>query len=92
MLRLFACRAFGPAWPGQLDHSSVCRNTHWQFPFSHIIRVLVIMLISFAYLEEAGVPLGISRAVALASFSVIAATVWATVRATGLLEKLLWGV
>jgi hypothetical protein len=50
------------------------------------------MLISFAYLEEAGVLLGISLAVALASFSVIAATVWATVRATGLLEKLLWGV
>jgi hypothetical protein len=59
------------------------------FPFSHIIPALVIMLVSFAYLEEDGALLCISLAAALASFSITAATVWATVRATGLLEKLL---
>jgi hypothetical protein len=59
------------------------------FPFSHIIPALVIMLVSFAYLEEDGALLCISLAAALASFSITAATVWATVRAMGLLEKLL---
>jgi hypothetical protein len=59
-------------------------------PFSHVIPTLVIMLISFAYLEEDGVLLCMSLAAALASFAITAATVWATVRATGLLEKLLW--
>jgi hypothetical protein len=59
------------------------------FPFSHIIPALVIMLVSFAYLEADGALLCISLAAALASFSITAATVWATVRATGLLEKLL---
>ena len=61
----------------------------WPFPFSHIIPTLVVMLVSFAYLEEDGVLLCISLAAALASFAITAATVWATVRATGLLEKLL---
>jgi hypothetical protein len=61
-------------------------------PFSHVIPTLVIMLISFAYLEEDGVLLCMSLAAALASFAISAATVWATVRATGLLEKLLWGM
>jgi hypothetical protein len=56
----------------------------------HIIPALVIMLVSFAYLEEDGVLLCMSLAAALASFAITAATVWATVRATGLLEKLLW--
>ncbi len=59
------------------------------FPFSHIIPALVIMLVSFAYLEEDGALLCISLAAALASFSITAATVWGTVRAMGLLEKLL---
>jgi hypothetical protein len=62
----------------------------WPFPFSHVIPALVIMLLSFAYLEEDGVLLCISLAAAIISFSITAATVWATVRATGLLEKLLW--
>jgi hypothetical protein len=62
----------------------------WPFPFSHVIPALVIMLLSFAYLEEDGLLLCISLAAALVSFSITAATVWATVRATGLLEKLLW--
>jgi hypothetical protein len=62
----------------------------WPFPFSHIIPALVIMLLSFAYLEEDGMLLCISLAAAIISFSITAVTVWATVRATGLLEKLLW--
>ena len=59
-------------------------------PFSHIIPAFVIMLVSFAYLEEDGVLLCMSLAAALVSFALTAATVWATVRATGFLEKLLW--
>jgi hypothetical protein len=46
------------------------------------------MLISFAYLEEDGVLLCISLTAALVSFSITAATVWAAVRATGLIERL----
>jgi hypothetical protein len=60
----------------------------WPFPFSHVIPALVIMLISFAYLEEDGVLLCISLTAALVSFSITAATVWAAVRATGLIERL----
>ncbi len=63
----------------------------WPFPFSHIIPALVIMLISFAYLEEDGVLLCISLAAALLSFSITAATVWATVSATDLIERLWTG-
>jgi hypothetical protein len=59
------------------------------FPFSHIIPALVVMLISFAYLEEDGVLLCISLAAALVSLAITSATVWAAVRATGLLERLL---
>ena len=60
----------------------------WPLPLSHIVPALVIMLISFAYLEEDGVLLGISLAAALLSLSITASTVWATVRATGLIERL----
>jgi hypothetical protein len=63
----------------------------WPFPFSQIIPALVILLISFAYLEEDGALLCISLAVALLSFSITAATVWATVSATGLIERLWTG-
>jgi hypothetical protein len=56
-------------------------------PFSQIIPALVIVLISFAYLEEDGVLLCISLVAALVSLSVTAATIWATLRATGLIEK-----
>jgi hypothetical protein len=63
----------------------------WPFPFSHIIPALVIMLISFAYLEEDGVLLCISLAAALLSLSITAATVWATVRATSLIERIWTG-
>jgi hypothetical protein len=60
----------------------------WPVPFGHVIPTLVIMLISFAYLEEDGILLCISLAAALLSFSITAATVWATLRATGLIEGL----
>jgi hypothetical protein len=61
----------------------------WPFPFSHIISALVIMLIYFAYLEEDGALLCLSLAAALSSLAITSATVWATIRATGLLEHLL---
>jgi hypothetical protein len=60
----------------------------WPVPFSHIIPTLVIMLVAFAYLEEDGLLLCFSLAVALLSLSISAATVWATMRATGLIEGL----
>jgi hypothetical protein len=63
----------------------------WPFPFSQVVPALVIMLISFAYLEEDGVLLCISLATALLSFSITAATVWATVSATGVIERLWTG-
>jgi len=56
-------------------------------PFSQVIPALVIVLISFAYLEEDGVLLCISLVAALVSLSLTAATVWATLRATGLIEN-----
>ncbi|WP_119303879.1 exopolysaccharide biosynthesis protein [Dongia deserti] len=59
------------------------------FPFSHIIPALVIMLISFAYLEEDGALLCISLGTALVSLAITSATVWATIRATDVLERLL---
>jgi hypothetical protein len=61
----------------------------WPFPFSHIIPALVIMLISFAYLEKDGALLCISLGAALGSLAITSATVWATIRATDLLERLL---
>ena len=60
--------------------------------FSQVIPALVVMLISFAYLEEDGILLCISLVAALVSLSVTAATIWATWRATGLIEKLLMGI
>jgi len=57
------------------------------FPFN-IIPTLVIMLISFAYLEEDGILLCISMVTAILSFLITAGTVMATVRTTGFLEGL----
>jgi hypothetical protein len=56
----------------------------WPFPFSHIIPALVIMLTSFAYLEEDGALLWISLAAALGSLGITFVTLWATIRAAGL--------
>jgi hypothetical protein len=63
----------------------------WPVPFSHVIPSLVIMLISFAYLEEDGVLLSIGLTAAVLSFLVTAATVWATLRAAELIERLWTG-
>jgi hypothetical protein len=63
----------------------------WPVPFSHVIPSLVIMLISFAYLAEDGVLLCIGLTAAVLSFSVTAATVWATLRAAGFIERLWTG-
>ena len=60
-------------------------------PFSQIIPALVIMLMSFAYLEEDGVLMGISLVAAVVSLAVTAATIWATLSAAGLVEKLWTG-
>jgi hypothetical protein len=60
-------------------------------PLSQLIPALVVMLIAFAYLEKDGILLCISLIAALASLSVTAATVWAMLRAAGLVEKL-WGI
>lgn len=60
----------------------------WPFPFGHVIPLLVIMLISFAYLEKDGALLCVSLAAALLSFAFTAATVWATIKATHFLERL----
>ena len=63
----------------------------WPFPFSHVMPTLVIMLISFAYLEEDGVLLCISLGAALLSLSITGAIVWAMVEATSVVERLWMG-
>jgi hypothetical protein len=63
----------------------------WPIPFSHIIPMLVIILISFAYLEEDGLLLCISLVAAAVSIAVTTAIVWAALQASGLLESLLLG-
>ncbi len=57
-------------------------------PFSHVIPAFVIMLLSFAYLEEDGVALCIALAAALVSLSIAAATVWVTVRGIDFIDRL----
>jgi hypothetical protein len=57
----------------------------WPFPFSHIIPALVVMLLSFAFLEEDGVLLAIAMVAAVCSFAITALTVWAGIKVTNLL-------
>ena len=57
------------------------------FPFN-VVPTLVIMLISFAYLEEDGVLLCISIVAAIFSLLISAGTVMATLRTTSVLEAL----
>jgi hypothetical protein len=45
----------------------------------------VIVLLSFAFLEEDGILLGIALAAALTSLAITAATVWGSVEAISLL-------
>ena len=48
-------------------------------PFSHIIPIASIMLISFAYLEESGFLLAIAGIGGVVSLIITAATVWGTI-------------
>lgn len=57
-------------------------------PFSNIIPGLVIVLLSFAYLEEDGIALCIALVAALVSLAIVAATVWAMLRGIDLLDRL----
>jgi hypothetical protein len=57
-------------------------------PFSNIIPGLVIVLLSFAYLEEDGIALCIALGAALVSLALVAATVWAALRGIDFLERL----
>jgi hypothetical protein len=49
----------------------------WPIPFSHVIPTLIIIIISFVYLEEDGVLLYVALLASLLLFGVTAATVWA---------------
>lgn len=53
-------------------------------PFSHIIPVLVIVLLAFAFLEEDGVLLCIALVAAMASLAITAAAIWGTVEVTAI--------
>ncbi len=57
-------------------------------PLSNIIPALVIVLLSFAYLEEDGIALGIALVAAMASLAIAAATVWAALRGIDFLGRL----
>ncbi len=57
-------------------------------PFSNIIPGLVIVLLSFAYLEEDGIALCVALGAALVSLVIVAATVWAALRGIDFLDRL----
>ena len=59
------------------------------FPFGQIIPAFVIILLSFAYLEEDGVLLCISLGAAFISLTITAATIWATIRTADLLDRVM---
>jgi hypothetical protein len=48
-------------------------------PFSHIIPILAIMLLAFAYLEEDGILLCVALVAAMASLAITGAAVWGTI-------------
>lgn len=48
-------------------------------PFSHLLPIMAIVLLAFAFLEEDGLFLAIAIAIALLSLAVSAATLWATI-------------
>lgn len=54
-------------------------------PFSHIVPVLVIMLMAFAFIEEDGVLLSVSLVAAVLSLAISVASVWGTLAAGRLL-------
>lgn len=58
-------------------------------PFSHVLPLIVIMLISFAFLEEDGVLLALALAAALVSLAVTAGTVWGAIATGDWLDRIL---
>lgn len=54
-------------------------------PFSHVVPILVIMLLAFAFLEEDGVLLCIALAAAAISLAITAVAVWGTIEVGRLL-------
>lgn len=61
----------------------------WPFPFSQVPPALAIMLLAIAHLEEDGVLLVVAMVGALASAAVTGATVWAAIRTTGWLDRVM---
>lgn len=57
----------------------LCATLFSPIPFSHVIPLLVIMLLAFAFLEEDGVILCIALFAAAMSLCITAALVWSTV-------------
>ncbi len=57
-------------------------------PFSNIVPALVIVLLSFAYLEEDGIALCVALLAALVSLASAGAIVWAAIRGIDFLERL----
>ncbi len=55
-------------------------------PFSHVPPALVIVLLSFAYLEEDGIALCVALAAALATLAFTGVAVWATIKGIDFLD------
>jgi hypothetical protein len=58
-------------------------------PLSNVAPAILVALIAFAYLEEDGVLLCAALGAALLLLTILAATIWETVRITGGLPELL---
>ncbi len=54
-------------------------------PFSHVLPLLAVMLLAFAFLEEDGVCLVVALFLTLVSLAVSVATIWGTIEASLLL-------
>lgn len=61
----------------------------WPFPFSQIPPAIAIMLLAIAHIEEDGALLIVAMLGALASLAFTGATVWAAIRTTGWLDRLM---
>lgn len=61
----------------------------WPFPFSHVAPIIATALLVIAHLEEDGALLLLALLGALVSLALTAATVWATIRTTGWLDRLI---
>lgn len=61
----------------------------WPFPFSQIPPALAIMLLAIAHLEEDGALLIAALLASIVSLAFTAATVWAAIRTTGWLDRII---